>query len=355
MRVLVTGGAGFVGGNVATALAERHPEWHLIALDNLRRRGSELNLPRLRDAGVEFVHGDVRELADLEGVAELDAVVECSAEPSVLAGLDGGLDYLVQTNLVGAYNCLELARRCGAQVVFLSTSRVYPVAALTALELIEAETRFELGNSQAVLGASSAGVSEEFPLVGARTLYGATKLAAELLIAEYAETFGLSAVVNRCGVIAGPWQMGRVDQGVFGYWLLAHYFGRPLEYVGFGGSGKQVRDVLHVDDLIDLIDDQLARPAAWSRVTVNVGGGRSCSLSLLELTDLCRDLTGRRVEVGPAGTDRKGDIPVYLSDCRRLFAHTAWRPQRDARAVLSDTLAWVRENEFVVKSALGFA
>jgi CDP-paratose 2-epimerase len=355
VRVLVTGGAGFVGGNVAVALAERHPDWELVAFDNLRRRGSELNLTRLGAAGVEFVHGDVRELADLEAVQGIAAVVECSAEPSVLAGLDKGLDYLVRTNLIGAYNCLELARRQNAYLVFLSTSRVYPVASLAGLELDETDTRFELVDGQRLPGASPAGISEEFPLEGARTPYGATKLAAELLIAEYAESFSLRAVIDRCGVIAGPWQMAKVDQGIFTYWLLAHYFGRPLEYLGFGGTGKQVRDVLHVDDLVDLLDDQLARPDHWHGVTANVGGGRSCSLSLHETTALCQELTGKHVNVRNAVTERPGDVPIYVSDCRRLFAHTDWRPRRDARAILADILAWAEQNEAAVRSTLGFA
>ena len=110
MRVLVTGGAGFVGGNLVVALAERHPDWEIVALDNLMRRGSELNLPRLREAGVDFVHGDVREPADLSAAGPFDAMVECSAEPSVLAGF-GDTSYSVQTNLLGAFNCLERARR----------------------------------------------------------------------------------------------------------------------------------------------------------------------------------------------------------------------------------------------------
>ena len=253
MRILITGGAGFVGANLGVALAERHPDWQIVALDNLMRRGSELNLPRLRAAGVEFVHGDVREEADLKAVGRFDAMVECSAEPSVMAG-SADPTYSVQTNLVGAFNCLERARQEDAFVVFLSTSRVYPVAPQLDLVLEEAETRFELAADQPHPGAGPGGISEDFPLPGARTLYGATKLSAELLIEEYAASFGLRAVVDRCGVIAGPWQMGKVDQGVFSWWLLSHHFGRPLTYIGFGGSGKQVRDLLHVDDLVDLVD-----------------------------------------------------------------------------------------------------
>jgi CDP-paratose 2-epimerase len=350
-RILVTGGAGFVGANLAIALAERHPEAEIVALDNLYRRGSELNLPRLRAAGVAFVHGDVRERSDLEALPRLDALVECSAEPSALAGAHGDTAYPVGANLLGAYHCLELARRDGALVVFLSTSRVYPFGALGALRLEEAATRLELADAQDVPGASAAGIAEHFPLEGARTLYGATKLAAELLITEYAASFGLPTVIDRCGVIAGPWQMGKVDQGVFTYWMLAHHFGRPLRYIGFGGTGKQVRDLLHVDDLVDLVDDQLARPDHWRGATVNVGGGTAVSLSLLETTTLCRELTGTEIAVEETDEERPGDVPIYISDCRRLHALTDWRPRRDGRAVLMDILAWVQEHEDAVVQA----
>jgi CDP-paratose 2-epimerase len=353
LRVLVTGGAGFVGGNLVVALAGRHPEWEIVALDNLMRRGSELNLPRLREAGVEFVHGDVREPADLKAAGSFDAMVEGSAEPSVLAGF-GDPSYSVQTNLLGAFNCLERVWAEEAFVVFLSTSRVYPVAPQLSLQLDEGTSRFELSLVQPVAGAGPTGISEDFPMRGARTLYGATKLAAELLIEEYADAFGLRAVVNRCGVIAGPWQMGRVDQGVFSWWLLSHRFNRPLSYIGFGGFGKQVRDLLHIDDLIDLIDEQLSDPASWSGVTANVGGGRECSLSLLETTELCRKLTGNEVPIGAEPENRPGDVPVYLSDCSHLHSLTSWRPRRAPRDVLADLLDWTAEHEEELRAALGF-
>jgi len=350
--VLVTGGAGFVGGNLAVRLATRHPDWELVAFDNLSRRGSELNLPRLHDAGVEFVHGDVRSLTDMLRLAPADAVVECSAEPSALAGVDGDTRYIVDTNLVGAYNCLELARRDGAHVVFLSTSRVYPYATLDRVAYQEAPTRFELASEQELPGISADGVSEGFPLDGPRTLYGATKLAAELLVTEYRKMFGMRATIDRCGVIAGPWQMGRVDQGVFTYWLLGHYFRRELRYIGYGGAGKQVRDLLHVHDLVDLVEDQLLRPEHWDGATVNVGGGPHCSLSLLETTELCAELTGHTLPVRASGETRPGDVRIYLSDCARLAGLTEWRPRRSARDVLADTLKWVAANERVVRATL---
>jgi CDP-paratose 2-epimerase len=352
-RVLITGGAGFVGANLAVGLAARHPDWELTALDNLYRRGSELNLPRLEAAGVDFVRADVRDRDALLALPAFDALVECSAEPSALMEPDGDTAYPVETNLLGAYNCLELARRDGAQFVFLSTSRVYPYRALGGVAIRESETRLEIAPAQELPGISPAGVSEDFPLAGPRTLYGATKLAAELLIAEYGARFGVPTVVDRCGVIAGPWQMGRVDQGVFALWALHHHYGIPLSYIGYGGTGKQVRDLIHVEDLCELIELQLADPGAWDGATLNVGGGAECSLSLLETTALCRELSGNEVPIGAQPDTRYGDVPVYISDCGRLHARTDWRPRRDARTVMADIFAWIEGNAETVGPALG--
>lgn len=352
MHVLVTGGAGFIGAHVALDLARRHPDWEVTALDSLHRRGSELNLPRLREGGVKFVHGDVRLLEDLTTIGALDTIVECSAEPSALAGVEGSPEFVIQSNLLGAYHCLELARRRGAHMVFLSTSRVYPVAGLEGLGLDEGESRFEISAQQASPGVSPTGIAEDFPLAGARTLYGTTKLAAELLIEEYRAAYGLRAVIDRCGVIAGPWQMGKVDQGVFTYWMLAHHFKRPLEYLGFGGSGKQVRDLLHVEDLVELLDEQVGAPERWDGVVTNVGGGRAGSLSLLECSELCAEITGNRLAVQSSAETRPGDVPIYISDCAHLFSLTEWRPTRDPHGILIDIHEWIRTHEAMVKSAL---
>lgn len=352
-NVLVTGGAGFVGSNLAISLARRHPEWSIAALDNLHRKGSELNLDRLAEAGVEFISGDVRKLEDLQRAGKIDALVECSAEPSVMSGVDGDTSYLVETNLTGAYNCLELARRRGCQFIFLSSSRVYPLQGLRDLSLEEAPTRFELAAGQTVPGVSARGISERMPMDGPRTLYGTTKLAAEMLTAEFGEMFSIPTVINRCGVIAGPWQMGKVDQGVFTHWMLSHLEGRPLSYFGYGGTGKQVRDLLHIDDLIDLIDLQLLEPGLWDGRTFNVGGGRDISLSLLETSEICARLTGNHLEITPVAEDRPGDVPLFLTDCSALFEFSTWRPGRDAETILGDIHDWIAGHRDLVIKALG--
>jgi CDP-paratose 2-epimerase len=269
-----------------------------------------------------------------------------------MSGVDGDTGYLVHTNLTGAYNCLELARRDSAFFVFLSTSRVYPDAPQVKLRLEETETRFELAAEQGIPGVGPAGISERFPLEGARTLYGATKLAAELLIEEYRAALGVPAVIDRCGVIAGPWQMGKVDQGVFTHWMLAHYFQYPLSYIGFGGEGKQVRDLLHAEDLVDLVERQLLDPQGWDGRTVNVGGGREISLSLRETTALCQKLTGNDVPLTPVAETRQGDVPIYLSDCARLFGLDEWRPRRGAEQVLADIHEWIAADPERIAAAL---
>jgi CDP-paratose 2-epimerase len=344
--VLITGGAGFVGTSLAIGLNARCPALDVICLDNLSRRGSEHNISRLEDEGIEFVHGDIRNREDLQfRDANFFLILDCSAEPSVLSGFNSP-DHMTRTNLVGSLNCFELARHHSSDLIFLSTSRVYPIGPLRELNIREEETRFELG-TQEIEGASEKGVSEKFPIRGGRSLYGATKYSSELVLQEYASSFGFNAIINRCGVIAGPWQMGKVDQGVFTFWLLSHYFEDSLQYIGFGGTGKQVRDVIHVDDLIDLIEVQIEDMDTLSGEVFNVGGGREYSLSLLEATEMCREITGNKVPIEPVDEERPGDIPLYISDNSKVEKKTGWSPSKSPKEVLSDTHAWIESNESI--------
>jgi CDP-paratose 2-epimerase len=350
--VLVTGGCGFVGSSLALRYKDEYPAARVVCLDNLRRRGAELNIPRLRERGVEFLHGDIRNPEDLDAVGDVELLIECSAEPSVLAGYGGSPAYVVNTNLVGTLNCLEFARIRKAGFLFLSTSRVYPMAACNALDYVDTPTRFELSHKQTLPGASSKGVSESFPLEGARSLYGTTKLASELVIQEYVDMYGLKAWINRCGVLAGPWQFGKVDQGVVVLWMAKHYWKQSLSYIGFGGMGKQVRDILHIDDLYDLIDAQLSDLNKHVGQVYNVGGSREISVSLRELTELCRTVTGNVIDIPPAAEDRPADIRIYLSDTTKVQAATGWRPTRSTETILLDIHDWMQRNETALQGIL---
>ncbi len=342
-RVLITGGAGFVGSAIGLSLAQRYPDWKITALDNLKRRGSELNLPRLKKSGIQFIHGDIRNIEDLDPVVlKPDLILECSAESSVLAGYTSP-GYMLQTNLVGTINCLELARKTHADFIFLSTSRVYPIVYLNSLDYTETETRLQLSDQQFLPGVSGQGISEEFPLDGGRSLYGATKLASELLVAEYADAYGLRTVINRCGVLTGPWQMGKVDQGIFALWMAFHYFQRSLKYIGYGGTGKQVRDFLHVSDLLNLLDLQIHNFTELRGQTFNVGGGIQNTLSLYETTQLCQEITGNHIPIIPVTETRAGDVPIFITDSCKVMNATGWQPQKDVKTTLIEIYMWIDE------------
>lgn len=345
-NILVTGGAGFVGSNLALFFKARYPQAKVVAADNLRRRGSETNLPRLQQNGIEFVHCDIRNQEDMRfGSRTFDLILECSAEPSVLAGYGEAPDYVINTNLLGTVNCLELARRCKADMIFLSSSRVYPIRNLNNIETVETETRFAIAPNQSMIGVSERGVGEQFSLEGPRSLYGATKLCSELLIQEYGDMYGLRFIINRCGVLTGPWQMGKVDQGVFALWLAMHYFKRELSYIGWGGQGKQVRDLLHVADLAELLEIQLSNFEKLAGNTYNVGGSVEVSLSLLETTRLCQEITGQTIPVHHVTDNRPADLKLYITDNSRITEATGWQPKRDPRQTLTDIFEWIKAYE----------
>lgn len=351
-KLLILGGAGFVGSSLAIGLKKLYPEWQITCLDNLKRRGAELNLPRFRKHCIEFIHGDIRSSSDLDPqVFDIDTIIDCSAEPSVLAGFSSP-QYVLQTNLVGTINVLELARQTKARLLFLSTSRVYPVESLKSISTIELETRLDLSRNQLISGMSECGVAENFPLSGYRTLYGATKLASELLIEEYRNAYDIQAIINRCGVLTGPWQMGKVDQGVFVLWVAAHYFGKPLSYIGYGGKGKQVRDLLHIDDLLNLVKYQLDNFSELDGDILNVGGGRENSLSLLETTQLCEQITGKTIPIKSILEERQGDVPIFIIDSSRVIEKTGWTPKITPQQTIEDIYAWIKDNEAILSPIL---
>lgn len=343
MKILITGGAGFVGASLAYHLKREHQSYKITCLDNLRRRGSETNLAVLSKQGIQFIHGDIRQPGDFP-LPDFDVLLECSAEPSVLAGYGNSPTYALDTNLGGTINCLNECRKAMAQMIFISTSRVYPVRALSSASIVDTGTGFRFAEEQVCRGISSAGVSEELVIMGAgpRSIYGTTKAASEMLCEEYSAAYGIPTTINRCGVLSGPGQMARADQGIFAFWMLCHLLNRPLKYIGFGGSGKQSRDLLHIADLGNLIDLQIHNRDRWDGRTFNVGGGEANTLSLVDTTEICREISGSHPPVHSGAEERPMDIPCYYSDCRAIFAFEPdWHPKKNARETMQEIFNWM--------------
>lgn len=345
MKILITGGAGFIGSNIAIYLAGKFKEAQITCLDNLKRRGSELNLPRLKASNIIFQHGDIRNPEDIEAVGGFDILIECSAEPSVHSGYNGSPSYLINTNLNGTINCLEAVRKNNASIIFLSTSRVYSIKALREIPLIESDNRFELKEDRLVTGLSDKGISKEFSTESSRSLYGATKLCSELLIQEYISMYGILGVINRCGVVAGEWQMGKVDQGFMTLWVARHlYQNKPLSYIGFGGNGLQVRDVLNINDLCALISVQIQSMDKINGKTYNVGGGAQNSVSLRELTQKCSCITGNHLQINSVPDTNPFDIPYYVSDNTQITQELDWKPEFGIDDTIKKIHEWITDN-----------
>jgi CDP-paratose 2-epimerase len=350
--ILITGGCGFIGSNLAILLKTKYHGYEIICIDNLKRRGSETNINRLKEAGVQFVHGDIRNPEDLHFDKQIDYIIDAAAEPSVMAGMDNTLKYVINTNLNGTINTLEMAARHKAGFIFLSTSRVYPISYLESIKYTEGATRFEIDKVQSIPGISQKGISEQFPLDKARSVYGTTKLASELILEEFREFFDVNYVINRCGVVAGPYQMGKVDQGVITLWIARHYWKKDVSYFGYGGAGKQVRDVMHISDLFKLVDFEIHNFGLVNGKTFNAGGGLESSISLLELTDICSRIIGNKVKAHSVPETRKGDIPVYITDNSRISTEIGWTPEKSIAGVVTDIFEWINKNEKQLKPIL---
>ncbi len=340
MRILITGGAGFVGSSLAGLYRTKYPQAQIVVFDNLKRRGSELNIPRLKSWNVEFCHGDIRSQTDFGALSQksFDLFIEASADPSVVVGAKGdSAQYAIQTNLFGTVNCLEFARQhCGA-FLFLSTSRVYSLPELLKIPLQEGKTRLDPE-------PLFRGISETFSTKGVRSFYGTTKLSSEMLIEEYVYAYQLKALINRCSVICGPWQMGKVDQGVFSLWMVRHFLGGNLEYTGFGGKGFQVRDLLHPEDLFKLLELQFEKNQNWAGQVYNVGGGFKNSISLCELTRLCQQLTGKELNIGSAASTHKTDVPYYVTNHSLVEKDFQWQPTVSVKEIMEQVLYWLKSH-----------
>ena len=186
-------------------LLQSHSNLQIIGLDNFTRRGSELNFSQFTKFEVDLIRGDIRSQSDIDGLPKVDWVIDCAANPSVLAGLDGKSSsrQLMEHNLMGTINLIEYCKKQKAGLILLSTSRVYSAKSLAHLPVKSSDDRFELRDCD-VSGVSSLGISEDFPTTAPLSLYGSSKLASETLILEYGECFDFPVWINRCGVLAGP-------------------------------------------------------------------------------------------------------------------------------------------------------
>ncbi|HEY7065778.1 MAG TPA: NAD-dependent epimerase/dehydratase family protein [Chloroflexota bacterium] len=331
MRALITGGAGFIGCNLARHLASRG---HTVRiLDSLARPGSERNLVWLRDSlgDLDFVRADTRDAAAVaQAAAGCDAIFHFAAQVAVTSSVtDPVLDF--EVNARGTLNVLEAARQSGSAVFFTSTNKVY--GGMDDVPVVEQPTRYAYADLP--LGAS-----ERQPL-DFHSPYGCSKGCADQYVHDYARIYGLRTVVFRMSCIYGTRQFGNEDQGWVAHFVIAAALNRPITIYG---DGKQVRDLLYVDDLVRAFEAAWERLDATAGRVYNIGGGPENTLAIwTEFGPLLAELLGRSVPV-EYGPWRPGDQQVYVTDVRRAAAEFGWRPTVSVREGITRLYEWVQAN-----------
>lgn len=332
--MLITGGAGFIGANAACHYAGRG--WRVVVLDNLSRPGTALNLAWLRETAprVEFEKADVRDaglVADIVRQVAPEVVLHMAGQVAVTTSVaDPRADF--EVNALGTFNVLEAVRCRAPEALFVnaSTNKVY--GRMDNLEIAER-------NSHYTYARLPSGVPETQGL-DFHSPYGCSKGAADQYTIDYARIFGLRTTSFRQSCIYGPRQLGVEDQGWVAWFAIATVTGRPVTIYG---DGKQVRDVLHVDDLLRAYDMAIDAPQAVTGRAFNVGGGPENRLSLLELLDVLEAETGARPRIERADW-RPGDQRVFVSDIGQIREALGWAPEIGVREGVRDLVAWVRDN-----------
>jgi CDP-paratose 2-epimerase len=350
VKLLITGVCGFVGSTLARGWLETAAsdgdELVIHGIDNFSRAGSEANRIELARRGVRLSHGDLRCPEDLSTLPAVDWVIDSAANASVLAGIDGlaSSRQIFDSNLFSTINLLEYCKRHRAGFILLSTSRVYSIESLCRLPLIARNEAWTLDTDQPLpVGASGLGISEAFSTTPPISLYGASKLASELLALEYGSVFDFPVWINRCGVLAGAGQFGRPDQGIFAYWLNAYLREKPLRYIGFNGTGWQARDMLHPLDLIPLLRRQCQFSGTPLARILNLGGGPSRTISLRQVTAWCEQRWGTR-QVAQDLRPRPFDIPWFAMDYSLAEGQFDWRPAHTCEQILDEIAAHAEQH-----------
>ena len=337
MKILITGGCGFVGSNIAIYLKKGIKKSSISSLDSLLRKGSMLNRNRLLEHGIKNYKIRIEDVKKVARLPKFDLVIDCCAEPAIEASRKEP-DRVFKTNLVGTFNILKKCVNDKSNIIFLSSSRVYSIEKLK--KIIKKENIIKPIKTKIK-------IDDKFETSSASSLYGFTKLASEKLIKEMFYKTKLKFIINRFGVIAGPWQFGKQDQGFVSLWVAKHILKKRLSYIGFGGHGYQIRDVLHIDDVCKIILIQIKKLGKIYNETFNIGGGKKNSISLKELTNRCIKLTGNKIQFKKISKTSIFDIPYYITDNAKIKKFYKWSPKKDINIILKDIYSWIKKNKYV--------
>ena len=303
-------------------------------MDNIVRLGSQYNLKLLKINKIKNYKVDISNYKEIKKLPKFDLIIDCCAEAAVEISKKN-IDEVINTNLLGTINILKKCKKDNSKIIFISSSRVYPIHEINKIikknslkKDIKIKKLFD----------------EKSKLIGPRTIYGLTKLSSEMFIEEFSYAFNVKYIINRCGVLSGPLQFGKQDQGFVSLWIWKHLTKQKLQYIGYNGSGNQVRDVLHIDDFCELIEIQIRCLKNIYNKLFTVGGSNFSYTSLKKLTKLCNIATGNKLNITKNKKTSIYDIPYFKMNNNRVFKTYKWKPKRNIHQIVNDTYAWMKKD-----------
>jgi len=326
MKILITGGCGFVGSNLAIYFKDNNIGTQVNSLDNLSRKGTLLDFHRLKKKKIKNFKLDISNDNAVRKLPRYDLIIDCCAEASVETSKKD-VNKVFNTNLVGTFNILKKCREDNSNLIFLSSSRVYSIEKLKKLKK---------GNFL---------INEKFDTSGPKSIYGFCKYSSEHLIKEFSFLYKIKYIINRFGVISGPWQFGKQDQGFVSLWVWKHMNKKKLKYIGFGGKGFQIRDVVHIEDVCKLLALQIKKINKINNFTVNIGGGKKNAISLKKLTKICQEITSNKIIISSKKKTSEYDIPYYITNNSKVKKMYKWEPKRTILHVVKDMYKWMILNK----------
>jgi len=338
MKILVTGGCGFVGSNICLKLNKENHK--VYSLDNLSRKSSKLNYLELKKNNITNFNKDISKRDCLNNLQKFDLIIDCCAEAAVEVSKKD-IDRVIYTNLIGTFNILKKIKKDNSKLIFISSSRVNSIS-----EISKFFKKKDL--KQKVMIKKK--INEQFQTLKPKSIYGFTKHASEMLIEEFSFAFGIKYLINRCGVISGPMQFGKQDQGFVSLWIWHHLIKKNLKYIGFGGHGNQIRDVLHIDDLIELLKLQIKSFKNINNQTFCIGGSNKSYTSLKNLTKLSQKITKNKIRFNKTKKTSIYDIPYFVTNNSKATRTYNWKPTKSIWVIVNDTYNWLLKNKNKLKN-----
>ncbi len=337
MKIIVTGGCGFVGSSLCLYLKKKIKNSQILSIDNLSKSYSKYNQKILLKNKIINKNINLGEFHSLEKIKfRADFIIDCSAEPAVEISRKKVVK-VIQSNFLSTLNILEKSKEDNSKIIFISSSRVYPIK--ISYEKFKKYKKFK----------KHFPYSEKADFSEQKSVYGFTKYSSEKLIEEYNFSNNVKYIINRCGLISGPGQYGKVEQGLISLWMWRHLNKINVTYLGHGGKGDQLRDVLFIDDFCKLILKQLKSYKLFENKLFCVGGGKRNVIKLKQLTKMCKTITNNKVKVLQKSKTSIYDIPYYVTSLKKIKKLCGWEPKVDLNKGLREIYNWMILNRHKIK------